>query len=383
MGAPQARISALADELGRLGAAVTIHTCFPHYPDGTIEPPYRLRPYLRETEGPVDVVRTAVYPTPNRGFLRRLANHTSFALSALAGAPWSGRADVVVVESPPLFLAGAAIAYARGKRARLVVNVADRWPASAVELGALRNEWAIRAATALELGCYHAADAITVPTAGLHTALSELPEARGKVHRLGPGVDAGLLRAASAPRGEPLRVLYAGTIGLAQGLATLVEAARIAGPATVHVEIAGDGAEAPAIRAQVERQRIDNVRILGRVPREQIPGLYARAHAAAVLLLDRPIFEAALPTKILEAMAAGRAVVLSAQGEAARLVSEAGAGIIVPPEDPPALAAAFSELASDPGRRERLGAAGRRFAVPRFDYGRVAADWLSLLQALA
>src|SRR5215213_3723998 len=130
-GAPQARISAVAHGLVARGHRVTVHTGFPHYPTGRIIPPYRNRLMRAECEGALRVVRSAVVPAPNRGFARRLADHAAFAVSSLATSRWSGPADVVVAESPPLFLAGAAVGYARGKRAPLVINVADRWPASA------------------------------------------------------------------------------------------------------------------------------------------------------------------------------------------------------------------------------------------------------------
>jgi glycosyltransferase involved in cell wall biosynthesis len=382
VGAPQARISALARSLSERGASVTVQTGFPHYPDGVIRPPYSNRPYLIERDGPVKVVRTAVYPAPNRGFARRLLDHASLATSAVAGAPLSGPADVVVCESPPLFLAGAAIAFARIKRAPLLLNVADRWPASAVELGALTDRRAIRAAEWLERAAYRSAAAISVPTEGLVDDLRLHPDARDKVVRLGPSVDVERFDPGPIAPGARLRVLYAGTVGLAQGLDTLVEAARRAGPDAVEVTVAGDGADAPILRERIERERIEAVRMVGSVAHREVPRLYAEADAAVVLLRDRPIFAGALPTKLLEAMAAGRAIVLSARGESARLVEGAGAGVVVPPEDPEALAGAFRELAGDAQRLRSLGAAGRRAAVERFSRERLVSRWWTLLQEL-
>ena len=111
-----------------------------------IQPPYRNRPWLTEDENGVHVVRSAVYPAPNRGFGRRIANHVSFAFSALATSPAAGPADVVIVETPPLLLAGSSIAYSKVKGAALVVNVSDMWPDSAVALGSLRRPRMVSAA---------------------------------------------------------------------------------------------------------------------------------------------------------------------------------------------------------------------------------------------
>ena len=383
VGAPQARISGLAERLACREVEVTVHTTFPHYPGGRIHAPYRNRPLARERHGAVSVARSAVYPAANRGFARRIINHFSFAASSLATAPLTAAADVVVTESPPLFTAAAGVAYARAKGARLVVNVADRWPASAVELGVLGPGLALRGAEALERLCYRPAAAITVPTAGLVADLEALPEASGKVVHMPPSVE--LEAFAPVPPPAPiaqLRAVYAGTVGLAQGLDTLAEAARRAGPDVVELRVAGDGAEAPALRSLVDRDGLEHVRLVGVVPHSEVAGLYARADAAVVLLRDRPIFAGALPTKLLEAMAVARPVILSARGEAARLVEEAGAGIVVPPEDPAALANAFEELAADPDRRARLGRAGRRLVEERFGREQRADEWWALLQSV-
>lgn len=381
-GAPQTRIAALAAGLAAHGWQVTVHTGFPHYPAGRVPAPYRNRPLLRERgAGGERVIRSAIYPTANAGFTGRLANHLSLCGSALATATASGAADVVVVESPPLFLAAAGVAYAVAKRAPLVLNVADRWPASAVELGALSDPRAVRAAEALERWAYRRAATITVPTEGLEHAIGALPAATGRVVRLAPAVDldrfAGM--AAPQPHAGPMRVLYAGTVGLAHGIGTLVEAARVAGPEVIEVTVAGGGAEVGALATGAPA----NVRVLGVVPASAVPRLYAEADAGVVLLRDRPVFAGALPTKLLECMAAARPVVLSARGEAARLVEQAGAGMIVPPEHPRALATAFRSLAADPVGRQHLGAAGREAARARFGRADSVRAWAAVLARVA
>jgi glycosyltransferase involved in cell wall biosynthesis len=384
VGAPQARLSELAARLAARGVEVTVHTGFPNYPDGRIKPPYRNRLWQEEPEGRARVVRSLVYPAANAGFVRRLANHLVFAGSAVATARRAGPAEAIVVETPPLFTAAAGVAYARLLGAPLALHVSDRWPASAVQLGALRDRRAIALAERLERWCYRHAAAIVVPTDGLAAELGRLPEAGGKLQRLGPAVDIERFRPAPAASHatNPLRVLYAGTIGLAQGIGTLVEAARIAGPETVEIWIAGDGAEAPALREQLVRRPAENVRMLGSLPHERMPALYDDVDAAAVLLRDRPVFEAALPTKLFEAMAAGRPVVLSARGEAADLVERHAAGVVVPPENPQELAEALRHLASDRAKLAELGANARRCAEAH-SWDVTAGRWHELLHELA
>lgn len=380
VGAPQTRLGALAAGLRAGGTQVTVHAPPPHYPDGVIRAPYRNRALSRArlADG-TRIVRSAVYATPNRGVGRRLLNHTSFAASALATAWASGPQAVVVAESPPLFTAAGGVLYARAKRARFVVNVADRWPASAIELGVLTDRRAIALAERLERWCYRHADAIVVPTERMRAALDGLGEAAGKGLVIGPAVDLERFDPAAPARREgPLRVLYAGTLGLAQGLETLVEAARLAGPRAVEVTIVGDGAAAGPLRAA----RGGNVRVLPAVAAAAIPPLYAQADAGVVLLRDLPIFDEALPTKLLEVMAAGRAVVAAVRGEAARVVEDAGAGVVVAPQDATALADAFCALADDRERVRLAGRAARACAERRFARSTAVARWEQLLHRL-
>jgi glycosyltransferase involved in cell wall biosynthesis len=380
VGAPQARLSALAGGLAERGLDVTVHTCPPHYPDGAVKPPYSNRLWQEEWVGRVSVVRSAVAAFPNRGFRRRLVDHASFGLSSLALAHRSRGADVVVVESPPLFLAAAGVPYARRLRAPLIVNVADLWPDTAVELGALRGRRAIDAARALERFAYRHAAALTTPTAGIARVLGERATPAHGVHQVLPFVD--LRRFASVPGATPtdgpIELLYAGTVGLAQGVQTLVEAARLAGPDVVRVTIAGSGAELDQLRHAPA-----NVNVLGSLPAERIPELYAEAEAAVVLLRDRPILSSALPTKLFEAMAAGRALLLSARGEAADLVERRGCGLAVPPEDPRALADAVTRFR---GQKRadlvRMGTAGRA-AAAQHDLDSAVDTWQGLLEGVA
>ncbi|HET9121297.1 MAG TPA: glycosyltransferase family 4 protein, partial [Solirubrobacterales bacterium] len=329
-------------------------------------------------------VRSAVYPAPNRGFGKRIANHVSFALSSLATAGASGPADAVIVETPPLLLAGSAIAYARGKHAVLIVNVSDMWPDSAVALGTLRRPRLVSAARRLEHACYRAASAIVCPTRGIETALEGLDESRGKVSRIPPSVDPELFPVTPAHRNGTFKVLYAGTVGMSQGVGTLVDAAHLLdGEPQVEIVIAGDGAEGPQLRRRLAEGGLANVTMLGRVPHERIPELYEEADAAVVLLRDKPLFEGALPTKMFEAMSAGRPLILSAAGEAAALVREASCGVVVPPERPGELAAALSELAGDRQRADRLGAAGRQAVLDGYSREEALDRWYRLLTSVA
>lgn len=362
VGAPQTRILETAQLLGDRGHEVTVLTGFPNYPDGVIPHAYRRHVFMRERIGEIRVMRSAVYPAPNRGFARRLVNHASFAGTSILASPLAGRPEVVIAESPPLFTAVSAVVIARTWRAPLVLNVADMWPESAVQLGALSDPRAIRLAEVLERFAYRHSAAITVPTAGMRATLLGRGEPGHKVVHLPNAVDPDRFAGDPPSGSDTRRVIYCGTVGMAQGVGTLIDAAgELANGQGYEFLIVGDGAEREALMRTASDRGLTSVRFAGRVERGRVPGLIASADLAVLCLRDVPLFEDALPTKLLEYMAAARPVVAAAAGDVARLLERSNAGIACAPEDPAALAAGIREIGGDPARAQAMGANGRRY----------------------
>jgi len=189
VGAPQTRMFELAKQLQERGDEVTVVTAFPNYPTGVVHEGYRGHLAMEERMDGVRVLRRWVFATPNAGFLKRIVNHFSFVFSSLTALPDLGPVDVVFVQSPPLPIGIAALAFARVKRAPFVFNVSDIWPQSAIELGALRNPLAIRAAEALERHVYRRAARVTVPTHGIYDTLAARGMPASKLCLLTNGVD--------------------------------------------------------------------------------------------------------------------------------------------------------------------------------------------------
>ena len=362
VGAPQTRLLESARLLRSHGHAVTVLTCFPNYPDGVIPQAYRGHLVLRECLDGIDVVRSAVYPAPNRGFARRLVNHASSAVSAVVASPAVGRFDVAIAESPPLFTAVAAGVVARMRRAPLVLNVADLWPESAVQLGALRNPLAIRAACSLERFAYAHASAITVPTPGIRQMLLQAGQPPEKVIYLPNAVQVERFQIRGEPASAVRRIVYCGTVGMAQGVGTLLDAARLLEQSgQFGFEIVGDGAERLELEKRARSLGLNTVTFVGRSAREEVPERIAMADAAVISLRNLALFEDALPTKLLEYMAAGKPVIAAASGQVARLVEATGCGIACAPEDPGAMASAIKSLAADPSQAYEMGLCGRRY----------------------
>jgi glycosyltransferase involved in cell wall biosynthesis len=201
----------------------------------------------------------------------------------------------------------------------------------------------------------------------------------GKLRVVEPTVDLERFDPQPAVPDGPLRVVYIGTLGLAHGLDTLIEAALLAGRSRVLVRLVGDGAERARLARRITMERIANVQLLGPVAPGEVAGLYASADVGTVLLRNRRIFDEALPTKLLEVLGAGRAALVAAPGAGGPLVVGAGAGLAVGPDDPVRLAAAIRALHADRDRVRTMGLAARRLAEDRFGRDCGVDRWIAVV----
>ena len=388
-GAPQARLEALARTWAADGDTVTVLTGMPNYPTGVLPPEYRHAIRRREKQDGYRVLRTWVHATPNEGVGRKTLSHLSFmASSVLLGARASGPADVVVVSSPTFFSIGAAWLLARRKRARLVLDIRDLWPAIFAELGVLTSRWIIGPLERLELAAYRAADEVVVVSQGFRDNLISRGVSPGKVHVIPNGVTlSGFGRTTAhepelrgrlgAGPGDCL-VLYLGTHGISQGLLEITKTAARLAAYPVHFAFVGEGADKTRLERRVGELGLRNVTMLPGAPHAEVPSLLAAADICLVPLRDVPLFAATIPSKMFEYLAAGKAVVGSVAGEAAQILREAGAAV-VPPEDGVALAEAIRELAADPVRREAMGRSGRTHVTQFYDRSALAREYRKIL----
>jgi glycosyltransferase involved in cell wall biosynthesis len=391
VGAPQARLSEMARYWSAEGVDVTVLTGMPNHPSGIVHPPYRRAVLRRERGDGYRIVRTWLYATPNRGILRRTLGHLSFMVSSvLLGAWHTGRCDVVVVSSPTFFAIASAWLIARLRRARFVVEVRDLWPAIFVELGVLTNRRVIALLERFELAAYRAADAVVVVSDGFRDDLIRRGVPAEKVTTIRNGVDVVRFGPERADRiaarhrlglvdGEVV-VLYAGAHGISHGLPSIAAAAAQLAGEPIRFLFVGDGEDKPKLAEAVRRHRVEStVRLLPPVAADAMPDLLAAADVCLVPLRDLPLFATFIPSKLFEYLAAEKAVVGCLRGEAARILADAGA-VVVPPEDPDALAAALRALAHDADRRREMGKQGRDYVACSFDR-RALADAYRLLLA--
>lgn len=389
VGASQVRLAALCKELVGAGHSVEVVTAMPHHPLGRIFATHRGAFYRRENHEGIVVHRVWLY-AGNRSILQRLLGYLSFSITCFFALLRAQSADYVFADSPPLFLGIPGWLAAKRWRTRLVFNVADLWPDSARDLGILRNGWLMDLASGLEAWIYRHADYVTAVTDGIRQTLLQVKHLPPhKVLFLPNGVDTDLFCPADAD--EPLKrslglankkvVLYAGNHGYASGLEQLLRAAdRLRADSSIHFLLVGDGPEKSHLLQMAVDLDLPNVSFTDSVPLNRLPALLSICDLAVVTLRKARITEGARPAKMFVMMAAGKPIVLAAHGEAANLLTAANAGVVVPQQDPVALAAAIKNLLSDPAKARRLGMNGRQFVTDHFKWSLLVRDWLEQLQ---
>jgi glycosyltransferase involved in cell wall biosynthesis len=382
VGAPQNRLSDFAQRMVAFGHEVTVVTAMPNYPTGSVFREWRGKVIGQERIDGVHVLRSWILGPGRGSTLRQLISYGSFLLSAGLTAPFRSRgADVVLWESPPLFLTPTASILARRHRARIAMNVSDLWPQSAVDLGMLRSSSLQRFFRWWERRSYKTADLVLGQTEHIVAGVSEVcPETPVGLFPNGVDIDffqprerdEQLIATLGIRRGARI-VGYIGTFGRAQALEQVLEAAdRLRDRDDVVFLLMGDGPRALAIQRSANERGLKNVVYQPPQPRENMPSILSVLDLALVPLADRPIFDGARPSKMFELFAAEVPTIFCGRGEGAELARAAGA-LVVPPEQPEQLAAEMSAALDQP--RELLrqrGRRGREFVVANYDRIRIA-----------
>lgn len=391
MGAPAARVSALARRWAARGHEVTVLTAFPNHPTGVIPPEYRGEWRRLESWNGARVVRTYLYAAPNKGILRRGAAYASWATSAvLLGHRPTGRPDLVLATSPQFLVALSGWALSRLKGVPFVLEVRDLWPDSIVAVGALgEHSPAVDALRRLEGFVYRQADLVVSVTRSFVPHLQRQGARRVAVIPNGadPGQFPGDMPREDLRRrwelGDRFVAVFAGTLGMAHGLETVLEAADLLRDDPRYLFwLVGDGARRSELEAEAARRGLGNVRFQGQVARQDVAGVLAAADAALVLLKPTPLFETVLPSKMFEAMAARCPIVLGVRGEAREVLEASGGGIAIAPGDADALVAALGRLAGDRDAARRIGEAGRTFVEREYSHDAMASRYEAELESL-
>ncbi len=384
----------LSEHLAATGHRVVVACGYPHHPQGRVMDGYSRRPVVRESMGSVAVVRGWHLVSSSPRVWRRALVMASQSAAIGVAAALSGSADVVINYGPPL--AGPLLSWSctRGANRRLVSVVYDIYPDTAIRNGSLRNPLLVRLARIAERATYRVSRRVLVLSEGFRTQLERKGVPSGKIavvpvwlarDEIRPMAHVNSWRREQGIDDGTQVVLYAGTIGVVSGAEMMADvAASVVNRPKVLFLFVGDGQRRAGLEAAARARGLANVRLLPFQPRERLCEVQA-ASDVSVVTLSKGNGYSSVPSKVIAYMAAGRPVVASVDGDCdtAETIRAAGCGIVVPPGDSAAMAAAITTLLDRPLERERAGVAARRAFEQEFAAEAVLPRYAELLEAVA
>jgi glycosyltransferase involved in cell wall biosynthesis len=392
IGAAQARLLEISRRWVEMGHEVKVVTCFPNYPDGIIPDEYRGKRYMVEEIDGIKVFRSWVLSIPHGGFFAKTIGYLSFAVSSMFQTlPRIGEVDIVIASSPPIFSIFSAYLFSRVKRVPFIFEIRDLWPAAIIELGALKNKWVIRALEAFEMFLYHHADKIIGVTDSFSRILTERGIDPSKLDTVTNGVDTEFFRPEN--RNNSVRselglddkfvVLYLGTHGISQALSAQIDAAELLkDQADIQFLFVGEGAEKQKLAAYAAEKKLNNVVFLPNQPKQRVPEFYAAADICLAPLRNISLFDNFIPCKIFEIMSCGKPIVASLRGEAANIMQQGGAAIIVEPENSSEIAKAILSLKTNDHLRRQMAENGRALVISSYSRTRLAEQYAKILEKI-
>ena len=322
----------------------------------------------------IHIYRTYTYPALHKSFFHRLISFGSFMLSSFIQSLRVKNVDLVWGTSPPIFQAFTAWLVSRWKKVPFLLEIRDLWPAFAIAVGVLKNNFLITLSRKLEIFLYKHADQIIVNSPGF---VQHITEKGGKDIRVVPnGSDIELF--VEGKYADNLRknlnwedkfvVLYAGAHGLSNDLEVVVRAAKILESIEeIHIAFLGDGKEKENLRLLSEKINVTNISFLNPVPKNEIAGYLFAANTCLAILKPIELYKTTYPNKVFDYMAAGRPVVLAIDGVIREIVEKANCGIFCEPGSPEAIANAVIQLHHDPENTAQMGRNGKEYLMKYFD----------------
>ncbi len=390
-GAPQNRLSGLAKQLQSKGAKIEVLTGFPNYPAYEIFDGYKGKRYMKEKVDGMQIHRSYIYVSKNKSLISRLLNYFSFVFSSLYfGILRTGKFDLIICESPPLFLGFTAVMLKWWKKTKLVFNVSDLWPESAVKLGLVTNKLLIELSTQLEEWIYKNADFISGQTQGIVADIKKRFPNK-PIFWLRNGIDINDMN--TSLNGKPWRekvgyiqnqfiVYFGGLLGYAQGLEVILNAAnRLKDYPDIKFAIVGEGPEKEKLLLLKKELNLTNVTFFPGVSKAEIIGIIDSTDVSIIPLRKIALFKGAIPSKIFEILYLKKPILLGVDGEAKDLFIKNGkAGIAFEPENDKELADAVCKLFNDRSQIPVMGQNGSEYVQTYFNREKIATDFWQFIQ---
>jgi colanic acid biosynthesis glycosyl transferase WcaI len=388
--APCFRIADHARTWIEQGHDVTVVTCAPHFPRGRVYEGYRNRLYQEEMIDGVKVVRLWTFTAANEGVVKRILNYLSFMFMSIVMCWKYPKFDVCIATSGPFFTAVAGFFVSILRRRPWIFEIRDLWPASVASVGAIKG-WPIRLLEKVELFLYRRSHRIVSLTNSFKQNLVDRGIDSDKNDVITNGVDLERFCSDLPPEKareqlgiEPDAFLlgYIGTIGMAHGLRTVLDAASaLRDQPIIQFVFIGDGAERKGLEQYAAKLKLTNVTFSDYVPHDQIPAYLSALDMSVVHLKPDPLFRTVIPSKIFESMAVGTPILMAVQGESAEIVADTGSGFCIPPGDAQTMAQTIRELESNRFRLASMSHSGRDAVAARYSREASAVKFLNSMRA--
>ncbi|RAP34010.1 glycosyltransferase WbuB [Candidatus Marinamargulisbacteria bacterium SCGC AG-410-N11] len=390
VGAPQARLSEMALEWSKLGHDVTILTCFPNHPNGVIHKDYRGKRFLIEKNDHYKVVRTWVYATPNKGFIKKILGHLSFMFSCvLQGRKHVKGSDIIIASSPTFFCVISAYFLSKCYKIPYIFEVRDLWPAIFKDLGILKNNFILSILETIELFLYKNAKYVVTVTDRFTKNICERGIEKDKVFTITNGVD--LNRFFPIEKNQDLIkelklsnkfiVLYIGAHGVSQGLNTIIDAAHfLSGYPDIHFLFVGEGADKESIINKSKELNLHNTTFLGNQPKEKVASFYSIMDVGLIPLKNISLFETFIPSKMFEMLAMKKPIIASVLGESKDILTKSKAAITCFPENVSEISEAIINLYNNKNLQKELSDSGFLFVSENYNRKILAQNYLNKIK---
>lgn len=368
---PTSKGLVFARALVQKGFQVEVLTGFPNYPGGKIYPGYKIKLCRKETIDDIMITRVALFPSHDRNAMKRALNYLSFFVSALVyGLFFARKPSVIYAYHPPLTVGMAAILIRLIRRVPVVCDIQDLWPDTLRATGMLSNKLVLHFISIICKWVYQNSNEIVVLSPGFKTRLMERGVPSDKIHlifnwssEISVSKFDGKVHLQKMK--QPLfHVLFAGNIGKAQALDSVVHAAKLieSHDNQIHITFVGDGVDLVRIKQVAGNLELNNVSFIPRVSMNEVGCLLEEADVLLVHLRRDPLFQITIPSKTQAYMAAGKAIVMCVDGDAADVIREARCGVIATSESPESIAESIIQIKNmQEDERLRLGSNGKEF----------------------
>ena len=323
-GAASNRISQLAEGLAEKGAKVGILTPLPNYPTGKIFDNFKGKIRNPESVNNVSIYRLWIYPSNSKNKILRLFAMLSYSFSLMFFIVKNRIPKTVIIQSPPLLVAFTSILFLRSKKRKLVLNVSDLWPLAGLELNVLKKNYAYKILEKIECFNYKNADLILGQSNEILSHVKSLfPEKDTFLYRNYPKVkvDSTFQSNKENPK---IRIVYAGLLGVAQGIYKLIESIELNG---FEFHIYGNGVDKIHIENYIANNPEKQIIYHGEIARDTLNKVLPSYDIALIPLVNR--IYGSVPSKIFELAYLGLPVLYFGGGEGEKIITNNHLGWVV------------------------------------------------------